>query len=147
MQPFASNHSKEIQQSHFVSKEAKRVQALEALTNYQRTFSQFCQITGYMEFTTHMARKIFASWVTGQKSARLSECAAFAANHSVAIQQSHYVSNEAKRVQAMEALTFYQRTIVGEVRTKVNPEYQQSLKEDLAAVADCQWKEALEREQ
>ena len=33
-------------------------------------FAQFCQITGNMEFTTHMARKVFASWVTSQKSCR-----------------------------------------------------------------------------
>ena len=122
-------------------------------------FSQFCHITGYSEFTPHQARKVFASWVASQKSQRLTECATFAANHSLAIQQSHYVSSDAKRIQALEALTYYQRTIGGEEffpddnsdeddggDSMVNLEYDQALREDLAAVEEQNWKEALERE-
>ena len=140
--------------SFFITPRGKEVHTVD--------FSQFCKISGYPEFTSHQARKVFASWVATQKSQRLSECATFAAKHSLAIQQSHYVSSDAKRVQALEALTYYQRAIVGGQKdqldqltddesdegdeTVVNMDYEQKLKEDLAAVKERKWKEALERE-
>ena len=90
--------------------------------------------------------------MTSEKSLRLSDCLVFAANHSLAIQQSHYVSKE-----ALEALAYYQN-IAGDNDYyndndpgyddnpgDVNAEYQ--LREDLAAVDGRKWQQALQREQ
>ena len=139
-----------LDSSFFITPRGKEVATVD--------YSQFCRISGYPEFTSHHARTVFTSWVASQNSQRLSECATFAAKHSAAIQQSHYVSNEAKRVRAVEALTVYQRAIAGGQEDELTDDesdgetgtgmvdFREELKEDLAAVKERRWKEALEKE-
>ena len=64
--------------------------------------------TGVHEYTSHDSRRVFASYIVSQRSLRLAECAAFAANHSRAIQVSHYVSEDVKRSASQEAILYYQ---------------------------------------
>ena len=56
-------------------------------------YTRFAQIAGVKTFRSHDARHVWTDSLANQTSLILKEAYALSANHSVATQQKHYVSN------------------------------------------------------
>jgi hypothetical protein len=115
-------------------------------------FGLFSKITGYSEFHTHLARKMFATWMVNQNNYQLRDHAAFAASHSTQVQTASYLGRNTQRLQALLADTVYTEAVHGDEEDMVrgrqmirNPEYEQQRVEDLLSLDENRWRAAVER--
>ena len=135
--------NEDLSSPFFINTEGGRVR--------QINFQHFCRITGYTHFTSHESRKLYATWCVSQNSLQLKEFAAFAASHSTAVQEAHYLGAKARRLQAIVADTHYQQRTAGEGgdhllgHVNINPQYTDRLERDLEQMDIREWKNMVER--
>ena len=108
-------------------------------------FTLFCDITGYSDYHTHLSRKVYATWMNNQHNMMLREFAAFAANHSVAVQQSTYLGSSSRRLAVICADQFFHRNVAAETvstggqRVSINPDYDLETAENMAQINKDDW--------
>ena len=83
------------------------------------SFNQFSKITGWHDFTSHLSRRMYATWMVNQNSMQLREFAAFAASHSQQVQKATYLGSQSKRMASLVADTIYHSNVQGDIPTKI----------------------------
>lgn len=115
----------------------------------------FRHATGYTEFKSHDARRLFSTWMTSQQSMQLAEFAAFASSHSVAVQRATYLGAQSKRLQAIVADTYYHcntgsydpsAQLQQGQNFLVNEEYAAGVREDLQELDRNRWQNSLQNQ-
>ena len=119
-------------------------------------FGDFCRITGYADYNSHLSRKIYVTWMIQQDSIQLAEYAAFAANHSREVQTAWYLGAQSKRKFALAADHHYHDQVLPEdeteqlletgQRVQISEEYEEDVQRDLAELDDRNWRQSLEKE-
>ena len=119
-------------------------------------FGEFCRITGYAAYNSHLSRKIYVTWMVQQNSMQLAEYAAFAASHSREVQMATYLGAQARRFQAVAADSHYHDQVLGEderepllqtgQRVQITEEYDEDVQRDLADLDNRRWRQSLEKE-
>ena len=118
-------------------------------------FQHFRHVTGFTDFKSHDARRLFATWCLNQNSLQLAEFAAFASSHSQQVQQATYLGVQSQRLKAIVANQYYSsRTTPHDPSAGLNPgqqylptaEYAAELAEDLQEMDRARWLRQLQRE-
>ena len=118
-------------------------------------FGLFSRITGYTDFTSHLARRMYTTWMTHQNNMQLQEFAAFAASHGTEVQKANYLGRQSQRLAAICADTVYYSAITGAQngasgqsgqRVQITEEYDEQRAREMTSMDRRKWNKAVERE-